>query len=221
MLLLCEDDRMLGEAIVAALSSDFQVEWVCTLEDARLAVRAASYDLLVVDLGLPDGSGLDLVQDVRSNGIRVPIIILTARNAPPQRVEGLNLGADDYIGKPFDLGELIARCHAAIRRARGHAAPELPIGPLVYDKVGRRVLRDGRTLDLSARELRIFDVLAANVGRIVSKDQIEERLHHLTGDYESNAVEVYISRLRRKIGADMIQTVRGIGYLLQKDQSGS
>jgi len=216
MLLLCEDDRMLGDAIVAALSNDFQVEWVRTLEDARLLLMGASYDLLILDLGLPDGSGLDLLRELRGRGDNMPMIILTARNTPPQRIEGLSLGADDYVTKPFDLGELIARCHVAIRRARGQATTQTHIGPLVYDKSGHSVTREGQRIELSARELRIFDVLVAHLGRIVSKEQIEERLYHLTGDLESNAVEVYISRLRRKIGADMIQTVRGIGYMLRK-----
>lgn len=215
MLLLVEDDPMLGATIVECLSEDFQVQWVRTLGDARLAMELQTFDLLLFDVTLPDGSGLDLLRSSRETGVDTPILMLTALDAPAQRVEGLMAGADDYIGKPFDLNELIARCHAAIRRARGNPNPAVRIGRLTYDKAGHCVSMDGQPLPLSSRELRVFDTLFANVGRIVSKDQLEERLHHLTGDLESNAVEVYVSRLRRKIGHEMIQTLRGVGYMLK------
>lgn len=209
---------MLGQTIVDCLSEDFQVHWVRTLGDARLALETQTYDLLLLDITLPDGSGLDLVRDSRDENLTTPILMLTALDAPAQRVEGLMAGADDYIGKPFDLDELIARCHAAIRRARGNPNPTVQLGSLTYDKAGHRVSIDGEPLQLSSRELRVFDTLFANAGRIVSKNHIEERLHHITGDLESNAVEVYISRLRRKLGHDMIQTVRGVGYMLSTSQ---
>lgn len=205
---------MLGQTIVECLSEDFQVQWVRTIADARLALDVQDYDLVLLDITLPDGSGLDLLRSVRQNGKAMPILMLTALDAPAQRVEGLMAGADDYIGKPFDLDELLARCHAAIRRARGNPNPAVKMGSLIYDKAGHRVTMNGHPLQLSSRELRVFDTLFANAGRIVSKDQIEERLHHMTGDLESNAVEVYVSRLRRKIGHDLIQTVRGVGYML-------
>jgi DNA-binding response OmpR family regulator len=216
MLLLCEDDVMLGRAIAEGLGCDFQVDWVRNLVDARLAMETTAYELAVLDLELPDGSGLDLLRAMRRRGDAMAVIILTARNTPNQRVEGLQSGADDYVGKPFDLGELIARCHVAIRRARGQSVAETVLGDLRYNKEGHRLTRHGQDINLSSRELRVFDILAAHAGAIVSKDQIEERLHHITGDLESNAVEVYVSRLRRKIGHDTIKTVRGIGYMLAK-----
>lgn len=215
MLLLVEDDPMLGRTIVEGLSPHFRVEWVRSLGDARLALEASPYDVLLLDLSLPDGSGLDLLRELRGAGNTIAIIILTSAAAPAQRVEGLRLGADDYVGKPFDLDELIARCEAAARRALGQPAPVLTLGDLVYDRGGHALTRDGVPVPLSSTDLRLFDLLVARAGRIVSKSQIEERLYAWSGEVESNTVEVYISRLRRKVGHDRIRTVRGLGYMLE------
>ncbi len=214
MLLLIEDDAMLGQAIVEGLSPRFHVEWVRNLSDAQLALDTAAFDVVLLDLVLPDGSGLDFLRRIRGRQVKVPVIILTARNAPAQRIEGLLAGADDYVGKPFDLGELIARCEVSIRRARGHAAPAIQVDGVRYDRAHKRVTVDGVEVPLSATELRVFDVLIGNAGRIVSKSQIEDRLYHWNGGTESNTIEVYVSRLRRKLGRGLIRTVRGLGYQL-------
>lgn len=214
MLLLAEDDPMLGQTITEGLSPHFRVDWQRTLADARLALAAAQYDVLLLDLSLPDGSGLDLLRELRAAGNPIAVIILTSSAAPAQRVEGLRLGADDYVGKPFDLDELTARCEAAARRVLGQPAPVMALGDLVYDRGGHSLTRGGVAVPLSSTDLRVFDLLVARAGRIVSKGQIEERLYSWSGEVESNTVEVYISRLRRKVGHDRIRTVRGLGYML-------
>jgi two-component system response regulator QseB len=214
LLLVVEDDPLLGPAIVEGLSGHFHADLVTTLEDARLSLETGSYDLVLLDLVLPDGSGLDLLSEIRRRELPVAVIVLTALDAPRDRVAGLQQGADDYVGKPFDLGELIARCETAVRHARGQPAPVLTIGPLRYDKAGRTVTLAGEPVTLSATELRVLDALVARKGRIISKDEIEERLYRWSGEVESNTVEVYVSRLRRKIGKELIRTVRGVGYMI-------
>jgi len=214
LILVVEDDPLLGPALVEGLAPHFHADLVTSIADAELALATTEYDLALLDVGLPDGSGLDLLRAWRAQGRNMPVIVLTALDRPQERVAGLQLGADDYVGKPFDLDELIARCHAALRRLRGHAAPALAIGPVSYDKAARLVTRDGQLVALSATELRVFDLLVASRGRIVDKRQIEERLSHWNGEIESNAVEVYVSRLRRKLGKELISTVRGLGYMI-------
>lgn len=214
MLLVIEDDPMLGAALSEGLSEHFPVDLVATLADARLALETTDYDLAILDLSLPDGSGLELLRELRRAGKAMAVIVLTARDRPQDKAAGLREGADDYMGKPFDLDELVARCEAALRRLRGHAAPIVRIGPLAYDRAGQSVTVDGVAVVLSATDLRVLDVLVANRGRIVSKAQIEDRLSRAGGEIESNAVEVYVSRLRRKLGRDLIRTIRGLGYML-------
>lgn len=214
MLLVVEDDPILGAALVEGLSRVFRVDLAAPLADARAALDTVDYDLILLDFALPDGSGQDLLREIRRAGRSIAVIVLTAFDRPQDRVEGLRQGADDYVGKPFDFDELIARCQAAVRRLHGHPAPLTIIGPLTYDRSGRTLTVDGVPVALSATELRVLDVLVANRGRIVSKDQIEERLYHWTGEIESNTVEVYVSRLRRKIGKELIRTVRGLGYMI-------
>jgi len=214
MLLVVEDDPMLGPAVVEGLASHFRVELVTTLEDARATIAALECELVVLDLSLPDGSGLDLLREIRAVHRPTGVVILTALDRPQDRVAGLSLGADDYVGKPFDLEELQARCLAVARRIRGHPAPVIRLGPLAFDSVGRSVTIDDLPITLSATEFRLLDVLVASRGRIVSKDQIEERLYTWNEEIESNTVEVYVSRLRRKLGYPMIRTVRGLGYML-------
>ena len=213
--LLIEDDAVLGEAVrdyVAGLGH--AVDWMQTLADARAAAATVDYDLLLLDLRLPDGSGLSLLTELRRSGLATPIIILTAHDQISDRIEGLNSGADDYLVKPFNLGELGARMLAVARRYAGAALPVLEAGPLTIQLADRRVLRDGAAVDLSSREWAVLARLAARPEAVVSKGQIEEALYAFGSEIESNTVEVYVSRLRKKLGKDCVETLRGIGYRL-------
>lgn len=206
---------MLGEAVrdyVAGLGH--AVDWMQTLADARAAAATVDYDLLLLDLRLPDGSGLSLLTELRRAGLATPIIILTAHDQISDRIEGLNSGADDYLVKPFNLGELGARMLAVARRYAGAALPVLEAGPLTIQLADRRVLRHGEAVDLSSREWAVLARLAARPEAVVSKGQIEEALYAFGSEIESNTVEVYVSRLRKKLGKDCVETLRGIGYRL-------
>jgi two-component system, OmpR family, response regulator len=214
LLLLVEDDPDLGQALGDALAPHFKHLWVRTLADARLALVAHPFELAIIDLGLPDGSGLDLVREMRQANSETLAIVLTANNRQEDKVQAIRNGADDYIAKPFDLEELLARCHAAIRRKRGTLNPVTTIGDLHYDKQAGRLVLGEQVVPLSATELRILDKLVARHGHVVSKRAIEEALYDWQGEVESNTVEVYISRLRRKLGKQYISTIRGLGYVL-------
>ena len=214
--LLVEDDQMLGAAIVDALKPHFRADWVRTLADADAALATGGYAFAILDLGLPDGSGLDLLRQLRVRGNPVPVLILTARSLLEDRLAGLNGGADDYLVKPFDLSELIARGAAIMRRLRGTASPVIRYRGISYEPATRTVQLDGKPLYLSARELAVFDILIGNIGRLVSKGQIEDHLYSWESEVESNTVEVYVSRVRRKIGHDLILTARGLGYTMPK-----
>lgn len=214
--LLVEDDQMLGSAIVDGLRRHFAVDWVRTLADAETALRSTSPEFVILDLGLPDGSGLDLLRAERRQGNPVPVIVLTARGGLDDRLAGLNGGADDYLVKPFDLDELIARGEAIRRRLRGSGSPVIACGDLAYEPATRSVTLAGAPLALSARELAVFDVLMGAQGRMIGKDTIEARLYDIGSEVESNTVEVYVSRLRRKIGRERIVTVRGLGYTVPR-----
>lgn len=215
-ILLIEDDPILGAAIVDGIAPYFRAEWHQTIADGEAAIAASRYDLLILDLMLPDGSGLDLLARLRARANPLPVLVLSARDAVADRLAGLNLGADDYLPKPFDLDELVARCNAILRRAQGRASPAIAYRGLVFDPTARTVALDGDTVTLSAREFAVLEALITSVGRVVSKAQIEERLYNGEDQIESNTVEVHISKLRRKIGADMIQTIRGLGYVMPR-----
>jgi len=218
VLLIVEDDPMLGDALLTGLGHQFPAILASSLADARLRLDTVDLTLIVLDLSLPDGSGLDLVREIRCARKTIPVIILTAADATRSRIEGLQLGADDYLGKPFDLAELIARCQAVMRRVRGDLSPNIQIGGLLYDPANRTVTLDGKDIVLSSTELRLFEVLVAGRGRMLSKAVIEERLYDWNAGIESNAVEVYVSRLRRKLGKDVIRTARGLGYMITHHQ---
>jgi DNA-binding response OmpR family regulator len=215
--LLVEDDQMLGSAITDGLQRHFAVDWVRTLADAEAALRTFEPEFMILDLGLPDGSGLDLLRAERRRGNPVPVIILTARGQLEDRLAGLNGGADDYLVKPFDLDELIARGEAMRRRLRGSGSPVIACGDLAYEPATRSVTVAGEPLQLSGRELAVFDVLMGAQGRVIGKDTIEARLYDIGSEVESNTVEVYVSRLRRKIGRQRIVTVRGLGYTVPRN----
>jgi two-component system, OmpR family, response regulator len=215
-LLLIEDEPVLGEAIATHLKrSGHAVDWVQRLDDAEAALRAVDYGLVLLDLHLPDGRGLDLLRTLRKDVDKRPVIILTARDQISDRVEGLNAGADDYLVKPFDLDELVARVLAVHRRSVANAAPTIQAGSLTIDQVNRKAWRDGQEIVLTAREWGLLECLSQRVGATFSKAQLEEALYAFGAEIESNAVEVYVSRLRKKLGANVIRTIRGLGYRLE------
>jgi len=213
--LLVEDDPNLGKATADGLRAAFAVDWVTSAEQAELALQTTDYDLLVLDISLPRKSGLDLLRELRRRKQQQPVLFLTARDAVQYRVEGLNAGADDYLVKPFDLDELLARCSALIRRAQGRAEPVIAWGDLLYEPASGSVTLHGEPVMLSGRERAVLNTLMSNIGRAVSKRQIEERIYDwLSGEIESNTVEVHVSSLRRKLGRELITTIRGVGYMI-------
>jgi two-component system, OmpR family, response regulator len=213
--LLIEDDAVLGAGVRDYLSrTGDAVDWMQTLSDASEATRSVAYDLVLLDLRLPDGSGLGFLRALRSGGNKTPVIILTAHDQISDRIEGLDSGADDYLVKPFNLGELSARISAVTRRFRGNASTTVKFGSLEINASDRRVSDGSGQIDLSAREWAVLDALAARPGAIISKARIEEALYAFGSEIESNTVEVYVSRLRKKLGKDRVETVRGIGYKL-------
>jgi two-component system OmpR family response regulator len=215
-ILLIEDEPLLGEAVATHLKrSSHAVDWVQRLDDADAALRAVDYGLILLDLHLPDGRGLDLLRKLRRAEDKRPVIILTARDQIRDRIEGLNAGADDYIVKPFDLDELVARILAVQRRSAEQASPIIRAGNLTIDQAARKVCRDGNEITLTAREWALLECLARRPGVTLSKAQLEEALYAFGSEVESNAVEVFISRLRKKLGAGAIHTIRGLGYRLE------
>lgn len=214
-LLLVEDDINLGKATAEGLKESFAADWVRSAEEAQDALAATSYDLIVLDINLPGISGLEFLKNLRKSKKPIPVILLTARDAVYQRIEGLNAGADDYLVKPFDLDELLARCAALIRRAKGDGQPLVTIQDISYEPASGKLEKSGKPVLLSGRERAIFDVLAHNIDRPVSKAKIEERIYDwASGDIESNTIEVHIASLRRKIGREIIKTIRGVGYMV-------
>lgn len=217
-ILLVEDNETIGAAVrdhVAA--AGHAADWAQDLQTARAFLDVAGYDLLLLDLGLPDGRGIDLLRDLRNGGSDVSVVILSAQDQIATRIEALNIGADDYLTKPFDLAELTARIAAVTRRYLGQPAPELAFGPLRIDATNHRIQRDGAPLELSSREWAVLTRLIRAPGAIVAKADIEDALYAFGAEVESNTVEVYVSRLRKKLGRETIRTIRGIGYCLPKD----
>ena len=213
--LLVEDDDVLGEAVrehVASLGHG--VDWMKRLDDAREALATVAYELVLLDLNLPDGRGLDLLRELRRQGADAPVIILTAQDQIAARIEGLNSGADDYLVKPFDLSELSARIAAVARRYSGNANPLLRRGELEIDLARRIVNVAGKPVDLTAREWAVLERLVRHPNALIAKSDIEDSLYEFGAEIESNAVEVYVSRLRKKLGHDAIRTVRGAGYVI-------
>ncbi|WP_417307670.1 response regulator [Devosia sp.] len=218
-ILLVEDDEALGGALRDHVRAEgHAVDWMRRLDDATEARAATPYDLILLDLGLPDGRGLDFLRALRREGKATPVMILTAMDQLSMRIDGLNAGADDYLVKPFDLDELIARLGAVARRYAGNPNPLLQLGPLELDLAHRHVARDGKPLDLTGREWAVLDRLAQHPGLLVSRSQLEDALFAFGAEVESNAVEVYVSRLRKKLGAGLIHTARGLGYRLAAEQ---
>jgi DNA-binding response OmpR family regulator len=211
--LLVEDDALLGDGIRAGLRlADYAVDWVRDGEAARLALLDHDYDACVLDLGLPKKDGLAVLRDLRARGSQLPVLVLTARDTAADKIAGLDAGADDYLTKPFDLGELQARMRALLRRAAGAATPLLAHGAIALDPAARRVTLAGEPVKLSAREYALLHDLLSHRNLVRSRAQLEESLYAWGEEAESNTVEVYIHFLRKKLGADSIETVRGFGY---------
>jgi len=215
-ILLIEDDYVLGEAMRDQASADGHgVDWMQRLDDARAALDTVDYGLILLDLNLPDGRGLDLLKSLRQRGNPVPVIITTAQDQVAIRIEGLNSGADDYLVKPFDLDEMSARVSAVARRYAGIPAPQLTVGPASVNLATKTVSIGGKPISLTAREWAVLERLLGRRGGIVTKGEIEDSLYPFGAEVEGNAVEVYVSRLRKKLGASVITTVRGLGYRIE------
>jgi DNA-binding response OmpR family regulator len=219
-ILLVEDDPLLGDGLRAGLRQQgFQVDWVRDGVAAERELRNGVYSAAVLDLGLPLADGLEVLSRTRAQGLDTPVLVLTARDTVPDRIQGLNRGADDYVVKPVDLGELGARLRALVRRAHGQPREQLRHGRLVLDPGLRAVTLDGAAVLLSAREFDLLHELMLANGRVLSREQLEERLYGWGQEVDSNAVEVHVHHLRRKLGPGVIVTVRGVGYALTREDA--
>ncbi|MDO8466414.1 MAG: response regulator transcription factor [Gallionella sp.] len=218
--LVVEDDALLGDAIQAGLKqSGYAVDWMKDGISAEQALATEPYAAVVLDLGLPRLSGLEVLRRLRSRNAPLPVLILTAMDTVDDRIKGLDAGADDYLVKPFDMGELAARLRALIRRASGNAEPLLQIAGIKLDPAAHRVLYRDKPIELSAREFSVLHALMLNAGKVLSRTQLEEQLYAWGDEIESNAVEVHIHHLRRKLFPELIETVRGVGYLMPRDKA--
>ena len=213
--LVCEDDELIASGIVAGLTAQgFTVERVASAGAARAMLRAATFDIMVLDLGLPDEDGLKLLQQQRSQGLEIPVLILTVRDSVTNRVVGLQAGADDYLLKPFDLRELAARLQTLLRRVAGRSVNLIEHGRLAYDPSSRETFLGGQPVDLSRREQALLQALLHNKGRVLSSEQLKDSVYGFSDELESNALNVHIHHLRRKLGNGIVETVRGLGYRL-------
>jgi DNA-binding response OmpR family regulator len=220
--LLVEDDALLGDGVRAGLKqAGFAVDWTQDGQAAKLALETEEYAVMVLDLGLPKLSGSDLLKWLRGSNSKVPVLILTARDTVADRVAGLNAGADDYLIKPFDLDELIARLNALLRRSAGQVTLTLLHGDIELTPSTHHVSKNGKTVELSAREFTLLHELLLHVGRVQSREQLEQHLYGWGEEVESNSVEVHIHHLRKKLGTELIRTLRGVGYVIDKDGSKS
>lgn len=216
-LLLVEDDSMIGEAVLDLLRAEqYAVDWVRDGDAADTALRTQAYDLVLLDLGLPQRDGLTVLRDLRARKNRTPVLVATARDAVAQRIEGLDAGADDYVLKPYDLDELLARIRALLRRAAGRAEPVYEHQGVSINPATREVTVRGTPVVLSGREWAVLEPLIARPGMVLSRQQLEDKLYGWGDEVSSNAVEVYIHGLRKKLGADLVLNVRGVGYLVPK-----
>ena len=220
-ILVVEDDNLLGDGIQAGLTqAGFGIDWVKDGVAADLALQTGEYAAVVLDLGLPRLSGMELLRKLRAAGDKVPVLILTARDTLDDRIKGLDGGADDYVVKPFDLFELAARLRALVRRARGEPAPLLRVGEIELDPAQRSAKFKGNVLELSTREFGLLHELMLSAGHVLSREQLRERLYAWGEEIESNAIDVHIHHLRRKLAPPLIRTVRGVGYLMPRNSHG-
>ena len=221
-ILLVEDDALLGDGICVGLTqAGFTVDWVKDGKAGLAAVSAGWHELIILDLGLPGISGQELLSSLRKDGHDIPVLILTARDTVDQRIAGLDAGADDYMTKPFDLDELSARLRALLRRRSGRTAPLLTHGDIVLDPAAHATTFHGEAINLSHREFSMLQLLLESAGRVLSRQHFEENLYGWDEEIESNAIEVHIHHLRKKLGSDLIRTVRGVGYTIDKQKTDS
>jgi DNA-binding response OmpR family regulator len=219
-ILLAEDDAMIGDSVRTSLRQDgYVVDWVRDGRAAQAALAAEDFDLMLLDLGLPGRSGFEILHDLRQRRRRTPVIVITARDSIEDRIKGLDAGADDYVVKPFDLDELAARIRSALRRGAGLTEPEIVLGEVAVNPATREVRRGGQPVQLSAREYAIVEALMLRPGAILSRQQLAERMYGWGDEVESNTVEVHIHGVRRKLGADFIQNLRGVGYFIPKPEA--
>jgi len=217
-LLLVEDDHMIGETVVDVLRAEhFAVDWIKDGVSAQAVLRTQAYDLLLLDLALPGRDGLDVLRSLRAAKSRIPVLVATARDSVEQRIAGLDAGADDYVLKPYDLGELLARVRALLRRAAGRAEPVYEHMGVTINPATREVTVQSRPVVLSSREWAVLEPLIARPGAVLSRAQLEEKIFGFDDSIASNAVEVYVHGLRKKLGANLIQNVRGLGYLVPRE----
>lgn len=215
--LLVEDEELIADAIYVSLSRDgYTTEWVMDADTAEAALASTSFDLVLLDLGLPGRDGLSLLRWMRDTRRSEPVIILTAREAVENRIEGLDCGADDYLIKPFDMKELLARSRALLRRASGRSEPNIIHDDIVVVPAALQVTRNGEQVDLSPMAFQVLILLLERSGRIVSKEDLAESIYGWDGSAESNTVEVYISQIRKRLRTDLIRTIRGVGYVIDK-----
>jgi two-component system response regulator QseB len=213
-LLLVEDDFLIGDGTKKALIHEgFSVDWTENIEDTAIAVKTHKYDLIILDIRLPDGSGLDLLTQLRKDHAQTPVLMLTALNSTADRVRGLDLGADDYLVKPFEITELCARIRALHRRHQGSARPQLIINGITLDPASHTLMKNGELIDLGAKEFSILQILLERAGRVVTKTELEECLYSWGEEVSSNAIEVLVHRIRKKLGAEVVKTIRGVGYI--------
>ena len=216
-ILIVEDDPLLGDALQQGLrQSGFAADWLRDGREADHALAVETYQAMVLDLGLPRLDARQLLRTLRARGDRTPVIVLTARDQLEDRVAGLDAGADDYLIKPVALAELAARLRALIRRSQGQAAPSITVGELAIDPAEHRVTFRGAPVELTAREFALLVEFAGNAGRVLSREQLQSRLYDWDSELDSNAIEVHIHHLRRKLDAELIRTVRGVGYLMPR-----
>ncbi|WP_411728290.1 response regulator [Methyloglobulus sp.] len=217
-LLLVEDDEILGDGLVAGLTMEgYAVDWLTNGKLADEALKMNSYELVVLDLNLPDMDGLTILRELRARKDETPVLVLTARDTVPDRVEGLDSGADDFVIKPFELDEVCARLRALARRNEGRSTPNIEHKGIVLDPASHQVTFNDETVELSQKEFDILSFLMGNIGRVVSRARLEESLYSWSSDIESNTVEVHIHHLRKKLDPAIIRTIRGVGYIIDSE----
>jgi len=217
-LLLVEDDEILGDGLVAGLTMEgYAVDWLTNGKLADEALKLNSYELIVLDLNLPDMDGLSILRSLRNRKNETPVMVLTAKDTVADRVLGLDSGADDFVIKPFELDEVCARLRALARRSEGRSAPTIAYKGVVLDPAAHQVTFNNDKIELSQKEFEILNFLMSNIGKVISRARLEESLYSWNSDIESNAVEVHIHHLRKKLDASLIRTVRGVGYIIDND----
>lgn len=218
--LLVEDDDLLGKGIRAGLSQEgYTVDWLRDGQSAEFALMNEHFDIVVLDIGLPKRDGLEVLKNIRAKTIKVPVIVLSAREQISDRINGLDAGADDYLPKPFDLNELLARLRSLLRRSSGRADPLIRYGELQLDPASHSVYQDGKRINISPREFALLHKLLESTGRVMSREQLSQSLYGWDTEIDSNAVEVHVHNLRKKLDGDIIRTVRGVGYMVDRAQA--